>query len=380
MPTTFTAEDTEFATSSGNNVNYGPNWSYFDGAPSTTSNLSITSNDGDTDPGKFEVGETYDLTWDGNGGGAIDDAVITRSDNLEPGQGVIVFEGTNSVTGELVHIVWTPSVNLESWYYDNGGETSNNPGFWSADQESGDFQFVCFAKGTLIETPGGPRAVENLRPGDPVLTLDHGPQEILWTHSGDHPLENADPQSKPVLIRAGAFGPDRPTQDLIVSPQHRILVGGQGQVEALFAGECLAPAKALTCLPGIRVMSGKRSITWVHFACAQHQVVFANGCTTESLLLGPMALQMLSRGEQAQVIRLFGGKPSGSEALNGPTARACLKVDEVRWQINSYRDRKKRGMAQDIRTWDADLAMEESEAAMWGFAPLHRQHPVRLSS
>ncbi|MEW9918366.1 Hint domain-containing protein [Marimonas sp. MJW-29] len=35
---------------------------------------------------------------------------------------------------------------------------------------------ICFANGTAIETPYGPRPVESLMPGDLVLTRDHGPQ------------------------------------------------------------------------------------------------------------------------------------------------------------------------------------------------------------
>ena len=38
----------------------------------------------------------------------------------------------------------------------------------------------CFTAGTLIDTPSGPRAVEELRPGDLVTTRDHGPAPLLW--------------------------------------------------------------------------------------------------------------------------------------------------------------------------------------------------------
>ncbi|WP_323772393.1 Hint domain-containing protein [Antarctobacter sp.] len=361
MPTTFTPPDHEFAAASGDNVNWDPDWSYFDYPPNSTANLTVTSNDGDLDPGKFETGESYDLTWTGHGGGNIEDAVVIRSDYLGPGQGAIVFEGTNTVSGELVQIVWTPSFDLESWYYDHGGGPSNSPGFWTSDQDPESFQFACFAKGTMIETRDGPRAVETLCAGDLVMTLDHGPQEILWTHSSDQPLEHADIQSKPVLISAGALGPDRPTHDLIVSPQHRMLVGGQGQIKAAFEIEYLAPAKALVDLQGIRFMNGKRAITWVHFACARHEVVFANGCASESLLLGPMALQPLTRSEQAKVVQTFSALQSDAEALNGHAVRPCLSVGSARQRIEAHLKQKTTRKAQEAHKWDADLAIEKSE-------------------
>lgn len=74
---------------------------------------------------------------------------------------------------------------------------------------------VCYATGMMIDTPDGPRAVETLRPGNLVTTIDRGPQTIRWVRSSDHPLEETDVEGKPVLIQAGALGPDcfAPTPD-----------------------------------------------------------------------------------------------------------------------------------------------------------------------
>ncbi|MGR3343579.1 MAG: Hint domain-containing protein [Paracoccaceae bacterium] len=207
--------------------------------------------------------------------------------------------------------------------YDDGAtyqvQTVPNPGI-----------IPCYAPGTMIDTPDGPRAVETLRPGDLVSTLDHGPQPIKWVRERTEPLDSAPDDGRPVLIQAGALGPDSPAHDLIVSPQHRILVGGLGQLDGLGPGQALAPAKALTGLPRIRFMRGKFSVTWIHFACARHEVVFANGCVSESLLLGPMALSALSRYQRRALHRLFGPLASPDTALNGPPARPCLTVGTVR--------------------------------------------------
>lgn len=373
MAITIAPPDNEFAAASGDHVNWDPDWSYFDHPPNSTKNLTITSNSGDLDPYEFETGETYDISWTGHGGGNMDDAVVIRSDYLAPGEGAVVFEGVNSVTGELFQMVWTPGFDLEAWYWDNGGGPSSPNAFWTSDQDPENFQYICYAKGTRIDTPHGPRRVETLRAGDLVLTLDHGPQELLWTRTDDQALKDAETSSKPVLIRAGALGPDRPTRDLIVSPQHRILVGGQGQIEGPFTDECFAPAKALTDLPGVRLMKGKRAMTWVHFACARHEVVFANGCASESLLLGPMTLQTFTRAELVQVVGLFGARGSQAEALNGAPARSCLNDGLVRRKIAEHLERQKDRMAQEIRKWDDDLAKEKSEAESLGAASSNGQ-------
>ena len=97
MPVTINALDNEFAISSGANVNNGPGTSTFDYPPDSTSNLTITYNQGDGSPFQFSVGDSYDVGFTGNGGGAtLGDAVVVRSDyvNINGDQGgAVVFEG-----------------------------------------------------------------------------------------------------------------------------------------------------------------------------------------------------------------------------------------------------------------------------------------------
>ncbi|WP_323765377.1 Hint domain-containing protein [Marinovum sp.] len=210
---------------------------------------------------------------------------------------------------------------------DDGGATY----YQQADENPG--TVPCYAPGTLIATAQGPRRIETLRTGDLVSTLDHGPLPVRWVRQADQPLEDAPRDAKPVMIRRSAFGPGCPSHDLVVSPQHRILVGGEGQLPHLFDRPCLVPAKALTDLPGIRTMMGKRDMTWVHFAFDSHEIVFANGCLSESLLLGPMVLAHMTRAQQ----RSFRGQRDPAmdrgSALNGPPARDCMKVATVRERV-----------------------------------------------
>jgi hypothetical protein len=89
-----------------------------------------------------------------------------------------------------------------------------------------------------------------LRPGDPVRTLDAGAPPIKWARRANHPLEDEALENHPVLIQAHALGPGRPMRDLVVSPQHLILVGRCGQLDGLFQNQSLIPAKVFTALPG----------------------------------------------------------------------------------------------------------------------------------
>lgn len=241
-------------------------------------------------------------------------------------------------------------------------DTSEAAGINAGASDVQNASVVCYAAGTMIDTPDGPRPVETLTPGDLVMTLDHGPQTIRWTRSGDYSLGDADVDAKPVQIKAGALGQNLPAHDLIVSPQHRILVGGAGQLQQVFASEAFAPAKSLTALVNIRHMKGKKEITWFHFACDRHEIVTANGCLSESLLLGPMVMNELPSSERRALTDIFGLALTTDAVLNGSPGRECLTLGAAKRKIATYLKGKGRLIAKEILRWDRDLAMEKYEA------------------
>lgn len=284
MVKTFEAVDNEFAVASGRNVNSGPGRSTFDYPPNGTFNLVVTSHPDDTNPNLFEVGETYSLSWTGNGGGGtIQNATIIRSDAAPGGDGgIIVFEGVTD-KGELVHVVWTPDFDLEGWYWDHFSARAS-PGFHTVDQNAAySHQVVCFAAGTLIATPHGARPVELLRPGDTVMTRDHGPQPVLWVARREGTGLGA---NAPVHFAPGSIG-NRAA--LRLSQQHRVLVRA-AMAELMFAApEVLVPAKALIDGQAVRLMPCAW-ITYVHLLLARHEILdAANGAPCESLLPGDVA-------------------------------------------------------------------------------------------
>jgi len=197
---------------------------------------------------------------------------------------------------------------------------------------------VCYGVGTLITTSRGDVPVETLQSGDLVKTLDHGFQPIRWIHRDTRPLDTLAADEKPVLIAENALGCGKPHRDLVVSPQHRMLVGDGGQLEDYFEDVGLAPSKSLTSLKGIRHMQGRKTVTWIHFACDRHEIVFANGCLSESLLLGDMVVNGLSVKHRRELANLFPKARLGF-AMNGPAAREFLKVTPVRQRIEAIKVR-----------------------------------------
>lgn len=165
----------------------------------------------------------------------------------------------------------------------------------------------CFAAGTMILTPGGEKPIETLSVGDEVVTFDHGPQKIRWI--GARSLDVVDlaakPKLRPIRIEAGAMGSGMPQRDLVVSPQHRMLVRSTIAIRMFNANEVLVPAHSLTEIPGISVVEDADTVTYYHMLFDQHEVVFAEGAPSESLFTGPQALKSLSRAARAEIFELF---------------------------------------------------------------------------
>lgn len=171
---------------------------------------------------------------------------------------------------------------------------------------TGQLAVICFAAGTLIRTPWGEVAVERLCAGDTVITRS-GPREVRWI--GSVRLSPADlaanPQLRPIRISAGALGPSSPAADLLVSPQHRILVRSKIAQRMFGAPEVLVAAKQLLLLEGIDIATDLPEVEYVHFLFDRHEVVLANGAEAESLFTGPEALKAVGPAAREEILTLF---------------------------------------------------------------------------
>jgi hypothetical protein len=189
---------------------------------------------------------------------------------------------------------------------------------------------ICFTGGTLIATPDGPRPVEAIRPGDRISTRDDDAQEVLWT--GSRRMSGARlyamPHLRPVRIRAGAMGEDRPEFDLLVSPEHRMLIRGARAHELFSENEVLVAARDL--IDGQRVISepGFRQVTYFHLLTERHQVIWANGMETESFHPAAADLDLIDPVQRAA---LFNTLPEleRDRHLYGDYARRSLSSPEA---------------------------------------------------
>ncbi len=202
----------------------------------------------------------------------------------------------------------------------NGDGEPDFPGDGQFSSEINDLLVVCFARGTLIDTPDGPQFVETLKAGDLVNTLDDGPQPIRWI--GARRVQGAGPNA-PVRIKAGALGNLR---TLTVSQNHRIMVRGAA-AELLFGEtEVLIAAKYLINDDTIRIVP-RAEIEYVHFLFDKHQIVFAERCPAESLYPGAQTLNVVEAESRDEIIALF--PELQDDTHDGPMSRYTLKRHEA---------------------------------------------------
>ncbi|WP_300547037.1 Hint domain-containing protein [Roseovarius sp.] len=221
----------------------------------------------------------------------------------------------------------------------DGNSTSGRIEFLDGDGEvTGEMTFreienliPCFTPGTAIATPRGEKLVEELQVGDRIITRDNGLQEIRWI--GHRALGGQDlirsPHLQPVLIRAGALGQGLPERDMLVSPQHRILLNNERAALYFEEREVLAAAKHLTGMDGVdRVESS--GTTYIHFMFDQHEVVLSNGAWTESFQPGEQVLDGMGSAQRDEIYDLFPDlrEVKGIEAYQA--ARRSLKRHEAR--------------------------------------------------
>lgn len=188
----------------------------------------------------------------------------------------------------------------------------------------------CFTPGTKIATPRGEVPVEALQVGDRVITRDNGIQTIRWV--GAREMTGAEFEMaahlKPVLIRKGALGNDLPERDMMVSPNHRVLVANEKTALYFEEREVLVAAKHLTGMEGIDVVEVSGT-SYIHVMFDRHEVILSDGTWTESFQPGDMSLAGIGEEQRQEIFELF-PELATKDGIEGYTAaRRSLKKHEA---------------------------------------------------
>ncbi len=186
---------------------------------------------------------------------------------------------------------------------------------------------LCFTAGTLIDTPEGPREVEDLYPGDHVLTRDNGPQEVIWMGlrrvSGARMY--AMPELRPVRLRAGSFGDHGA---ITLSPGHQVLLSGAAPRALWNTPEVLVAAQDLIDDRHVTVDHGATEAIYMHVLTRRHEVLRANGLWVESFHPGDADLGHVDPADLDDLTAQVPGIDH-DDTVYGPHARRCLSSAEL---------------------------------------------------
>ena len=134
---------------------------------------------------------------------------------------------------------------------------------------------VCFMPGTRILTPAGEVAVDALKRGDLVTTADGKSMPIRWLGRQTVSRLFADPlRVLPIRIKQGALGDNMPSRDLLVSPDHALLIDG-----ALIQAGALVNDTSI-----VRETKVPERFTYYHVELADHSLTLAENTPAETFI------------------------------------------------------------------------------------------------
>ncbi len=280
-------------------------------------------------------GETGADTLDGGAGadtmtgGADQDTFVnvTAGDVIDGSETGIDHDVINMAGAGPYHVNYDPlnSENGTIDFLDADGNVTGTLTFTNIEEI-----VPCFTPGSLIATDRGARPVEALREGDRVITRDRGYQEIRWigARQVDRSWMARAPHLAPVLIRAGALGEGIPARDMMVSPNHRMLMVDSGNWSLFGEREVLAAAKHLVGRPGIE-RAVVAQIGYIHLMFDRHEVISADNCWSESFQPGDYVMEGMDEAQRAEIYQLFPELEGRVSTGNFDVARPVVKKHEA---------------------------------------------------
>ena len=201
----------------------------------------------------------------------------------------------------------------------------------------------CFAMGTRLLTPKGGRAVESLKAGGRVALANGGTGRIVWVgHRSVDTARHPRPWDvRPVRVRADALGRGLPCRDLVLSPDHALLIEG-----------VLVPVRSLVN-GGTIAQEHTRHVTYFHVELERHAVVLAEGVAAESYL---DTGNRNSFSDEGQVVAAHADFERGETAgmacaplvLEGPNVEAAQTRIAAQARLLGWRQTEDAGLAVTI--------------------------------
>ncbi|MFW8594528.1 Hint domain-containing protein [Cribrihabitans neustonicus] len=189
--------------------------------------------------------------------------------------------------------------------------------------------FCAFSRGSLIETPHGPVAVEDLLPGDEIATAGGGSQTLIWIGRTTL-VPGLMPGRAESRIGAGltsfmadSLGLNRPSASMVAGPAARLLRTPPHLRAQAGTAPLLSPAADFRDGMNIFETAPPAPVELYHLCLPRHAVISVGGLEFESYHPGPDALKLVSYPIKTLFLNMF--SHASSIADFGPLA--CARAD-----------------------------------------------------
>jgi hypothetical protein len=219
------------------------------------------------------------------------------------GNGNLDYYGLEFQTSDNVYNVYYE-------YFDDGTD------LYSVADLNGSFQYVaiddfssipCFCPGTMIAAENGAIAIEDLRIGDCVKTASGEIKPVVWIGRRAVSTRFADPvRFLPIRVKANALGDNIPSRDLLVSPDHALLVGA-----VLIHAGALINGTSI-----VRETQAPDTFVYYHLELDDHALILAENAPAETFVDD---IDRMGFDNWAEHAALF---PAGKPISELPYARA----------------------------------------------------------
>lgn len=162
--------------------------------------------------------------------------------------------------------------------------------------------FSAFARGSMVETETGPMAIEDLLPGDRLLTLDGDVMELRWIGSTIFVPGHSSHRARNLCltrIMSDSFGLARPSSCLLTGPSARILNGGETSI--------LTPVQALIDGNSVVETAPPAPVELFHLRLERHAVIRVGGLEFETYHPGSDAARRIGQTMRPLFLSLFPG-------------------------------------------------------------------------
>lgn len=171
-----------------------------------------------------------------------------------------------------------------------------------------DEAFCAFTRGSLVETTTGPIAVEDLLPGDLLITDMGEPQPLVWkgtTSLMPARVDSKGRQHRLTSFMADSLGLQKPMSSMVAGPSARLLrlpSNGSGHSDG---SPLLIPAASFQDDMSIFETTPPTVVDLYHICLPQHAIIKVGGLEFETYHPGPDALKLVSYAIKTLFLNLF---------------------------------------------------------------------------